>query len=128
MKSASVSAVLFAKDLKRVADFYSGALEMACEMSDEHHTVLNCRGFNLIVHQIPKHIADEIILEDPPHRRSDGALRLTFPVRSVSEARRLASSLGGQIDDGPPDWADPKANVFLGYDPEGNVFKVNEHA
>ena len=128
MEAASVSAVLFVKDLKRVATFYTQALGMSCTLSDEHHFILNCRGFNLIVHQIPKHIADGVVLQQPPHRRVEGALRLNFPVQSIAETRRLARSLGGKLDYTPPEWAEPSANVFLGYDPEGNVFKVSEHA
>jgi predicted enzyme related to lactoylglutathione lyase len=127
MEVASVSAVLFVKDLKKVSAFYAQALGMHCTLSDEHHFVLNCRGFNLIVHQIPRHIADGIVLQQPPHRRVDGALRLNFPVHSISETRRLARSLGGEVDDTPPEWAEPNANVFLGCDPEGNVFKVSQH-
>jgi predicted enzyme related to lactoylglutathione lyase len=128
MESANVSAVLFAKDLRRVADFYVGALDMVCGASDEHHSVLRCCGFELMVHQIPKHIADVIDLQQPPQRRSDAAIRLNFPVHDVETARRLAKTFGGQIDDVPPQWADPKALMFLGFDPEGNVFKVSQHA
>lgn len=128
METASVSAVLFAKDLKKVAAFYAQALGMTCTRSDEQHVMLNCRGFELIVHQIPQHLADGIVIQQPPIRREDGAIRLTFPVQSVVATRRLARSLGGEVDDAPPAWAAAGANVFLGYDPEGNVFKVREHA
>jgi len=128
MESASVSAVLFVKDLQRLAAFYSQALGMTCTVSDEHHSVLKCRGFSLIVHQIPKQIADAITLQQPPERRVDGALRLNFPVQSIEDTRRAARSLGGEIDDDPPGWAGPKANDFFGYDPEGNVFMVSQDA
>lgn len=127
MEAANVSAVLFVKDLKRVSAFYAQALGMNCTHSDPHHAVLNCRGFNFIVHQIPPHLADEIVIEQPPRRRAEGALRLSFPVQNIAETRRLARSLGGDVDDAPPAWADPNANTFLGYDPEGNVFKISAH-
>jgi len=51
MGSSNVSAVLFVKELKRVAEFYIQALGMNCSFSDDHHCVLNCSGFELIVHQ-----------------------------------------------------------------------------
>ena len=123
---AGISATLFVKDLKRVSAFYGQALGMTRSQGDEHHVILNCRGFNLIVHQIPQHLAGGITSEEPHHRRVDGALRLNFPVTSVAEARRLARSLGGDVDDTPPAWAGPNANTFLGCDPEGNVFKLSE--
>lgn len=128
MESGSVSAVLFVKDLKKAENFYCGALSMSCRNSDEHHSILNCRGFDLIVHQIPKHIADEITIDDPPARRVEGAIRLNFAVQSIPDTRRLARSLGGDVDDAPPSWAAADANVFLGCDTEGNVFKVSQHA
>jgi catechol 2,3-dioxygenase-like lactoylglutathione lyase family enzyme len=126
MEPANVTAVLFVKDLKRAEAFYCGALSMICTASDEHHSIVNSRGFDLIVHQIPKHIADDITIEQPPIRRVDGAIRLNFPVQSIENTRRLARALGGEVDDQPPSWAEPKANDFLGHDTEGNVFKVSQ--
>jgi predicted enzyme related to lactoylglutathione lyase len=123
---AGVSATLFVKDLKRVSVFYAQALGMTQTQGDEHHVHLNCRGFNLVVHQIPQHIAAGITSEQPSHRRVEAALRLNFPVTSIAEARRLARSLGGEVDDKPPAWAGLDANTFLGCDPEGNVFKLSE--
>jgi catechol 2,3-dioxygenase-like lactoylglutathione lyase family enzyme len=127
MAENRVNAVLFVKDLRSVARFYSMALGMRVATSDEHHWLLDCSGFELVVHQIPKHIADTIVLERPPTPRVTGAIRLDFPVRSIVECRRAARALGGKIDDNPPDWADPDANFFFGYDPEGNQFGVREH-
>jgi len=128
MGSSNVSAVLFVKELKRVAEFYIQALGMNCSFNDDHHCVLNCSGFELIVHQIPKPIADHVIIQSPPRRRVEGAIRLNFPVRSIEQTRRIARSLGGELDDAPPPWAAPDSNIFLGYDPDGNVFAASEHA
>jgi len=127
MVTANVRAVLFVKDLTRVAAFYTEALGMRCTVADQSHCVLTCRGFELIVHQIPKHIADEITIEQPPERRVWGAVRLDFPVDDIEDSRKLARSLGADIDNTPPEWADPSANFFLGYDPEGNQFGASQH-
>ena len=126
MEFSTVSAVLFVKDLQTVAAFYAGALGMTCRFSDEHHSVMNCAGFDLIVHQIPLHVADGITIDNPPQRRVWGATRLDYPVPSISASRKMAQSLGGGIDDVPPEWADRNANFFLGHDPEGNQFGVSE--
>ncbi len=128
MESSSVTAVLFAKDHPRVAAFYMGALGMRCLVQDEYHSRLDCRGFELIVHQIPRPIADGIVIEQPPKRRVWGAIRLDYPVESVAASRRAARSLGGGIDDAPPEWAERHANFFYGHDPEGNQFGVREQA
>jgi predicted enzyme related to lactoylglutathione lyase len=126
VSTANVSAVLFVKDLPSVAAFYAQALGMNVLASDEHHSRLECRGFELVVHQIPPHIAAGIVIERPPQRRTAGAIRLDFPLRSVAESRRKARELGGDIDDTPPEWADSSAKVFFGQDPEGNQFGVTE--
>ena len=126
MAENRVNAVLFVKDLRAVAQFYSTALGMRVVTSDEHHWLLSCAGFELVIHQIPKHIADTIILERPPTPRVWAAIRLDYPVRSIAESRLAARSLGGKIDDKPPEWADPSTSFVFGYDPEGNQFGVRE--
>jgi predicted enzyme related to lactoylglutathione lyase len=124
MKSGQVSAVLFVKDLAAVAAFYAKALGMNVVAGDEYHTRLDCVGFELVVQQIPRQIADGISIDRPPQRRTTSAMRLDYPVRDIVESRRLARSLGGGIDDAPPGWASPNASFFFGYDPEGNQFGV----
>jgi predicted enzyme related to lactoylglutathione lyase len=128
MEVTRVRAVLFAKDLNRVAEFYCRALGMVRGAGDESHSVLRHRGFELIVHQIPKHIADGIEIAQPPLRRDGGSLRLDYPVESLEESRRRARSLGGDIELDPPEWADRDVNFYLGHDPEGNRFGVSQQA
>ena len=126
MEVSSVRAVLFVKDLGRAAAFYIGALGMTRTSGDNDHAVMKCDDFELVVHQIPKQIADTIVIAQPPIRRVWGAIRLDFPVASIADSRKLARSLGGEIDDAPPPWADRHANLFFGHDPEGNQFGVSQ--
>lgn len=126
MEATIIRAVVFAKNLNRLTAFYSEALGMLSVTSDASHCVFRWSGFELIVHQIPAPIADSIAIERPPTRRVDGAIRLDFRVDSVDDARRLARSLGGDIDESPPPWAAQDASFYLGYDPEGNQFGVSQ--
>lgn len=121
-----IRAVLFAKDLQRVTDFYCEALGLERSAQDQHHTLLGQSSFELIVHQIPEHIAATIEIADPPDRREGGSLRLDYPVASLELSRSSAASYGGRIDEDPPSWAERGANFFLGCDPEGDVFGVSE--
>jgi predicted enzyme related to lactoylglutathione lyase len=123
---STIRAVLFAKDLQRVTNFYCEALGLERSMQDENHALLRQSGFELIVHQIPDHFAATIEVADPPNRRESGSLRLDYPVASVKSSRARAASHGGCIDEDPPSWAERGTNFFLGYDPEGNVFGVSE--
>jgi predicted enzyme related to lactoylglutathione lyase len=126
MEEGRVSAVLFAKDFERVSAFYVGALAMTRTFGDQDHAVLHRDGFKLVVHQIPKHVADTIEIKQPPETRVRSAIRLDYIVPSIEDSRRLARALGGDIDESPPAWADRNANFFFGHDPEGNQFGVNQ--
>jgi len=126
MEASSVRAVLFVKDLSRAVAFYAGALGMTRVSGDNDHSILECDGFELVVHQIPKQIAETIVIAQPPIRRVWGAIRLDFPVASIADSRKLACALGGEIDDAPPPWADAAANLYFGHDPEGNQFGVSQ--
>lgn len=126
MESVKISAVLFANNLEKVADFYVRVLGMCCKTRDEYHWLLNGFGFDLVIHQIPKQYLCEI--KNPPKRRESGAIRLDFPVMNVDEARSVAATLGGGIDKQSPNAENQASSLFLGYDPEGNVIGVYEQA
>jgi predicted enzyme related to lactoylglutathione lyase len=128
LETSSIRAVLFAKDLIRMVAFYSEALGLSRGEVDAHHAVLQRNGFDLIVHQIPVHMADRMEIADPPVRRETGAVRLDYPVENVRTSRSKAKFFGGDIDEAPPSWAERDSNFFLGYDPEGNVFGVSQQA
>ena len=87
--------------------------------------VLSTSGFDLIVHQIPKHTAELIVIEQPPRRRERAAVKLRFPVKSIAEVRSLAESLGGEMDPSAKERAYDNETVCMGHDPEGNVFQVS---
>jgi hypothetical protein len=128
MQASTARAVLFVKDLGGVEAFYIGALGLTRASGDKDHAILACGAFELVLHQMPKPIADTIVIAKPPIRRVWGAIRLDFPVASVADTRSLARSLGGDVDDMPPPWADRNANFFFGHDPEGNQFGVSQRS
>lgn len=123
MADNKVSAVIFAKDLQKMASFYREVFGARVSRSDAHHELLELAGFHLVVHQIPHELAKSIVISSPPERLESNAVRLNFPVADIVRARRNAQRLGGQIDDRPPAWATDES-LFLGFDPEGNVIGV----
>jgi catechol-2,3-dioxygenase len=120
--TSPVSAVLFARHLGRVAEFYVEVFSARVTHSDAEHVVLDFGGFELTVHQIPKQFIDATEADRPPERRERTAIRLNLPLNDLAHARREASRLGGVIDALPPPWAGADTSFFLGHDPEGNVF------
>lgn len=122
MEASRVSAVLFAKDYSKVAAFYREVFGARTPHSDVDHVVLDFGGFDLVIYQIPQHIAMSVSVDSPPHRRERGSLRLNFPVQDIERSRLEANRLGGVVDERPPAWAGTDTSLYLGHDPEGNVF------
>ena len=109
-----------------MARFYVGVLGARVLAEDEHHAALDVRGFRLVVHQIPAHLAKDIEIRDPPSRRESETTRLDYPSDDLVRARRAAEQLGGRIDAASPSWAGKDSRFFLGVDPEGNVFGISD--
>ena len=122
--TSRVSALLFAKRLGIVAEFYQAVFGARISGSDAQHAVLEFGGFDLMIHQIPQHLAVAVAVTSPPERREQSAIRLDYPAADLTRARREAARLGGVIDELPPPWASTDIGFFLGHDPEGNVFGV----
>jgi predicted enzyme related to lactoylglutathione lyase len=121
-------AVLFAKDLPRMAQFYAGVVGLVIVHSDADVIVLESAHQQLVLHGIPKHIARSIRIASPPVRREDTAVKLVFPVASLAEARDKAATLGGELNPKKKEFA---ARGFLacdGHDPEGNVVQFRQAA
>lgn len=121
MNKPKVSAVLFARDLDALAKFYSEVFGVRASTRDTQHALLDFNGFELVIHQIPKHLLEPDAITNPSERRERSAIRLDFPVADVTYARREAHRLGGIIDELPPPWAGSDTSFHLGHDPEGNV-------
>jgi len=126
MASSKISAVLFALEQKKVATFYLEVLGPKSIENGENYDILSFGDFNLTIFQIPKKYVSADSIEQPPRPRVEGAIKLCFPVESIIDSRKVASTLGGKLDDSPPEWASEGENIYLGYDPEGNVFQVSE--
>jgi hypothetical protein len=119
-------AVVFAKDVPKMAAFYRAVLSIDVLESEATHVLLGSRLIELTLHAIPPEIAVDISIDDPPSRREDAAIKLMFPVASITEARVTAASLGGIIDPEDRVWEFRGTRVCDGHDPEGNVIQVRE--
>jgi predicted enzyme related to lactoylglutathione lyase len=120
------SAVVFAKDIERVADFYRIVLGVSAIYSDKDHIVLDGDGFQLVIHGIPKEIAATIEIKNPPLVRDEMPIKICFPVESIQASRNKAAELGGQIRPKNNEWEARGFRACDGFDPEGNVFQVRE--
>src|SRR5690349_16525604 len=90
-------AVLYAKDVDRVAAFYIEVAGLTVREAQPAHVALASPGFALVVVRIPEAIARSITIDSPPARRESTPVKLVFPVGSLAAARAAAARLGGVL-------------------------------
>ena len=116
LEGSRTGAVLYAKDVARLAAFYAEVLGLAETGRDHDHVVL----------QVPTTLAERIVIETPPVRRDDTALKPVFFVASLAAVREAASRLGGALNPVEREWTFAGHRVCDGADPEGNVLLFRE--
>ena len=116
-------AVLFAKDVSRVANFYAGVLEWPVVERGDYWVVLEASGIQLVVHGMPPEVASTIEISEPPVRRASAAVKPVFFVESLATTRSKASTLGGGLNPAADEWSYGGTTVCDGVDPEGNVIQ-----
>jgi predicted enzyme related to lactoylglutathione lyase len=126
--SQKPGAVVFAKDLVRIARFYEAVCQMTTTHTDKDLVVLESAMQQLVIHGIPKKIAQSITISSPPRPRSDTAVKLVFPVDSIAKARIRAGEFGGGIHPATNEFVARGFRACDGFDPEGNVVQFREDA
>ena len=119
-------AVLYAKDMARVAAFYEAVLGLETAAHDHEHVLLESPAFQLVVLRIPSHIASTIHIAVPPVRRATAAVKLVFFVPRIADVRAVAEALGGVLNAAEDEWWFNGWKVCDGLDPEGNVIQFRE--
>lgn len=118
------TAVIFAKDAKRLAAFYQRVLGAHALRTEASHVALEAQGVQLVIHAIPDEVARTIEITSPPAPREDAAIKLIFTVPSVVQACRAVEAAGGVIHGRLWEGSDAVARDVL--DCEGNVFQLRE--
>jgi predicted enzyme related to lactoylglutathione lyase len=118
--------VVFAKNKQRVSAFYQQTLGLTVEESDTLHDLLRGRGYEVIVHAIPRKYAAGITLTKPPQPREDTPFKPTFVVASLAEVRRAVEATGGYLKPVSGAWHFRGHTVLDGWDPEGNIVQFKQ--
>jgi predicted enzyme related to lactoylglutathione lyase len=112
-------AVIYVKQLDRMASFYEGALKLKPDSAtrNEGWVEFAFGTTTFALHAIPAETASEIEILSPPKAREHTPIKLIFEVEDVdSECVRL-ESLGATVLSRP--WGTHDV-----IDPEGNVFHI----
>lgn len=120
-------AVLFARNLDRVATFYSVMLGLSEASRADDHILLESPGFQLVVHRIIGGGFAAGELTGPAARRATAAFKPVFFVPSISRLRGIAETHGGILEPAEQEWSFDGVTVCDGVDPEGNVIQFREH-
>jgi predicted enzyme related to lactoylglutathione lyase len=119
-------AVLYAKNVALVQGFYHAVLGLDVEHAETDHVVLASPAFQLVVLALKEPLASSIVIESPPQRRTDVPVKLAFEVASISAARAVAPTHGGELLPPEREWDFQGYRVCDGRDPEGNVVQFRQ--
>jgi predicted enzyme related to lactoylglutathione lyase len=122
----AMQAVIYAKDARRLAGFYEKLLALPRTEAGSGFVRLAEAGLQLTLVQAPAAIADRIVIAEPPQRREETPIKLSFAVPDIESLRSLAERLGGGLQDAEAGWAWQGERHLDGWDPEGNVFQLRE--
>ena len=125
---ACFGAVVYAKDPARVATFYEHLVPMSVIHREPDHVILESPVAQLVVHAMPRPIADSIEVASPPERRTKTPIKLFFTVESLAGVRAGAAALGGELNAPEQEWEWLGWRICDGHDPEGNVVQFRERA
>lgn len=105
------TAILYCKDLPRLAEFYASVLQARPITSSDTWVELPQLG----LHAIPPEIAHTIPIADPPLPREDTPIKLVFsvPDLAAAQARLVARAATFTVRPfGACDVVDPEGNIF----------------
>jgi predicted enzyme related to lactoylglutathione lyase len=127
---SDLGAVLYVLDLDRAVRFYEVTTNWRVAGLESGFATLQSpselASTVLTLVRIPEEIAADITITDPPERREETPIKLSFAVQSIAAVRSVAPSAGGVVDSPDMEWTFGAVRVCDGHDPEGNVVQFRE--
>jgi catechol-2,3-dioxygenase len=115
--------VIYASDIRRVADFYRRALSLQPVDQDEAFVVVGNAHYEIaVVHTACA--ATPAAEPVPLHIRTRTPLKCSFLVESLEHARAAAEACGGAFKPLASAWRWRDQLHLDGHDPEGNVVQI----
>ena len=117
-------AVLYAKNLDILVNFFCALVEGSVEDHDDDFAVIKAGDAELIILQTPPHISSKIEITNPPVVRAGTPLKPIISVLSIDGVLETVSKNGGMILPGASRWKFRDTLVQDIVDPEGNVIQL----
>lgn len=115
--------VIYVRDLAHTSSFYRAVLGLEVAEVAETHQVLTGPGLELVIHQVPPEIAQDIHIECPPILREDTPIKPVFPVADIGSLRSAIVAAGGGLEEAAARWSWRGYDILDGWDPEGNILQ-----
>lgn len=114
------TAIVFAKDMQRMVEFYHEALGLPLIDAPmaPGWVELDAGTVRLALHAIPPRVARTIDITNPPRAREESPMKLVFEMDDLDAARRRLVQYGATM------FEPRNSGVCDGLDPEGNVFSL----
>jgi catechol 2,3-dioxygenase-like lactoylglutathione lyase family enzyme len=123
VRAGGIQGVVYVADLERMTAFYADVLGLeVVEHDPGDFATLESGQVTLSLVRMPDAWAAEV--SGTTERREDVALKMSFPVESIGDAREAAAAAGGIVDDPDTEWEFRGLVVCHGQDPEGNVISL----
>ena len=122
----ALTAVIYAKDARRLAVFYAEALGLERLEEAAGFVLLASSGIELVIVQAPPDVAEAIVVATPPAIREDTPVKLSFQVDAIEAIRPVVTRLGGGLAAADTAWTWRGRRHQDGHDPEGNVFGLRQ--
>jgi catechol 2,3-dioxygenase-like lactoylglutathione lyase family enzyme len=119
---------LYGLDLAKLAAYYTTIVGFEVHEADDGFITLRAPTLELVLVRIRPEHADGLVVTDPPERREDTPIKVSFVVPSLAAAREAAPALGGVVDAADAEWTWGGYTRVDGHDPEGNVVQLMEPA
>ena len=127
---SDLGAVIYVVDIGRTSAFYRATTGWTLTDQDVGFARLQSPSrvapTSLTLVRIPEEYAVGIVIAEPPVRREDTPIKLSFAVTSLEAARLVASTVGGRVDPVEAEWTFGSVRVCDGHDPEGNVIQFRQ--
>ncbi len=113
------SAMIFVKDLPRMAEFYGEVLGLrpVAGTRTESWAEFSAGAASVALHAIPPEIASQFEITSPPQPREEYPVKLIFSVTDLDAEQARLERLGVTLTRRP--WGACDA-----VDPEGNIFQI----
>lgn len=95
--------------------------------SAKSHELLQGPGIEVVIHAIPKAVANKLKIQAPPEQRDYAAIKPAFFVDDLHATRLAVESNGGVLKPIKSAWKIRGAMVLDGCDCEGNVIQFKCH-